>query len=283
MSKFCPQCGTMGADTANFCRKCGLDFRTLSVRAFVPASKPASTRPMASATYTVKPAPVAAKPAPAPAPGPAQGRVSSGFPSGFARTQTAPAPAPVTSKPAPAPAPVAVKPAPAPAPGPSQGRVSSGFPSGFARSQTAKPAPAAAKPAPVPVAAKPAPAPAKPASVAATPTPAPAPVQAAAPAPAPAPAAPVVAPVTIAPVAPQQPMDTRGWVQNSGVVNPNPVPGYEEYNPTFHCRCEYCCYEFNYHTYDLGHRAWYQHGFVYCPRCQKPLRHKIEYEVLPQA
>ena len=51
MSKFCPQCGTMGADTANFCRKCGLDFRTLSVRAFVPASKPASTRPMASATY----------------------------------------------------------------------------------------------------------------------------------------------------------------------------------------------------------------------------------------
>ena len=223
MSKFCPQCGTMGADTANFCRKCGLDFRTLSVRAFVPSSKPSSTRPTASATYTVKPAP-AAKPAPAPAPGPTSGRVSSGFPSGFARTQTAPAAAPAAS-----------------------------------------PAPAAAKPAPV--ATKPAPAPA----------PAAAPVTT----PAPAPAAPVVAPVTIAPVAPQQPMDTRGWVQNSGVVNPNPVPGYEDYNPTFHCRCEYCYYEFNYHTYDLGHRAWYQHGFVYCPRCQKPLRHKIEYEVLP--
>ena len=72
----------------------------------------------------------------------------------------------------------------------------------------------------------------------------------------------------------------RPWVQNSGVVNPYPVAGYEEYNPTFHCRCEYCYYEFDYHTYDLGHRAWYPHGFVYCPRCQKPLRHKLEYEVL---
>ena len=73
---------------------------------------------------------------------------------------------------------------------------------------------------------------------------------------------------------------SRSWVQNSGVVNPYPVAGYEEYNPTFHCRCEYCYYEFDYHTYDLGHRAWYPHGFVYCPRCQKPLRHKLEYEVL---
>lgn len=72
----------------------------------------------------------------------------------------------------------------------------------------------------------------------------------------------------------------RPWVQNSGVVNPNPVAGYDTYNPTFHCKCEYCYFEFDYHTYDLGHRAWYPHGFVYCPRCQKPLRHKLEYEVL---
>lgn len=84
-----------------------------------------------------------------------------------------------------------------------------------------------------------------------------------------------------APVQTQQTVQTgRPWVQNSGVVNPNPVVGYDEYNPTFHCRCEYCYYEFDYHTYDLGHRAWYPHGFVYCPRCQKPLRHKLEYEVL---
>ena len=79
----------------------------------------------------------------------------------------------------------------------------------------------------------------------------------------------------------QQPLtNSRPWVQNSGVVNPNPVAGYDTYNPTFHCRCEYCYFEFDYHTYDLGHRAWYPHGFVYCPRCQKPLRHKLEYEVL---
>ncbi len=80
--------------------------------------------------------------------------------------------------------------------------------------------------------------------------------------------------------APQQTVNSRPWVLNSGVVNPNPVAGYETYNPTFHCRCEYCYYEFDYHTYDLGHRAWYPHGFVYCPRCQRPLRHKIESEVI---
>lgn len=75
----------------------------------------------------------------------------------------------------------------------------------------------------------------------------------------------------------------RPWVQNSGIINPNPVPGYDTYNPTFHCRCEYCYFEFDYHSYDLGHRAWYPHGFVYCPRCQRPLRHKLEYEVIDSA
>ena len=75
-------------------------------------------------------------------------------------------------------------------------------------------------------------------------------------------------------------VDGRPWVQNSGVINPFPVPGYDQYNPKFHCRCEYCYYEFDYHTYDLGHRAWYPHGFVYCPRCKKPIRHRLEYEVI---
>ena len=85
-----------------------------------------------------------------------------------------------------------------------------------------------------------------------------------------------------APVPGGQPPIVNGkpWVQNSGVVNPYPVPGYEQYNPTFHCRCEYCYYEFDYHTYDLGHRAWYPHGFVYCPRCNRPIRHQLEFEVL---
>ncbi len=90
-----------------------------------------------------------------------------------------------------------------------------------------------------------------------------------------APAAAVVPTVQMPKTSPDRP-----WIQNSGVVNPNPVAGYEIYNPTFHCRCEYCYYEFDYHTYDLGHRAWYPHGFVYCPRCHKPLRHKLEYEVI---
>ena len=81
----------------------------------------------------------------------------------------------------------------------------------------------------------------------------------------------------------QQPSaNQRPWIQNSGIINPNPVAGYEKYNPTFHCKCEYCYYEFDYHTYDLGHRAWYPHGFVYCPRCQRPLRHKLEYEVVQE-
>ena len=75
-------------------------------------------------------------------------------------------------------------------------------------------------------------------------------------------------------------IDGRPWIQNSGVANPYPVPGYDQYNPKFHCRCEYCYFEFDYHTYDLGHRAWYPHGFVYCPRCKKPLRHRLEYEVI---
>ena len=73
------------------------------------------------------------------------------------------------------------------------------------------------------------------------------------------------------------------WKQNTGVVNTKPVAGpvagYETCNPTFHLRCEYCYFEFDYHAYDLGHRVWYPHGFVYCPRCHRPLRHKLEYEV----
>ena len=91
---------------------------------------------------------------------------------------------------------------------------------------------------------------------------------------------PAPTPVVTPPVQMQNDSNGRPWIQNSGVVNPNPVAGYETYNPTFHCRCEYCYFEFDYHTYDLGHRAWYPHGFVYCPRCHKPLRHKLEYEVI---
>ena len=92
---------------------------------------------------------------------------------------------------------------------------------------------------------------------------------------------PVAAPAPAATTLPAT--KAKPWVQNSGIINPNPVPGYDTYNPTFHCRCEYCYFEFDYHSYDLGHRAWYPHGFVYCPRCQRPLRHKLEYEVIESA
>ena len=153
----------------------------------------------------------------------------------------------------------------------------------------AKPAPAAPKPAAATApAAKPATAPVTtpapttaPARVASTPSPSAAPATKPAPVAAPAPApAPAAAPVVVAPVEVQQPAVTTGWIPNSGMVNPNSTEVYDQVNPTFHCRCEYCCYEFDYHTSDLGHRSWYPHGFVYCPRCQKPLRHKIEYEIL---
>ena len=169
--------------------------------------------------------------------------------------------APSPFVPAPAPSPYAKPASPAPSP-----FVPAPGPSPFAKpASPARGTPRTSAPVAAPVA--PAPEPVAP------PAPAPAPVAPPAPAP-----APVAAP---APAQVKQPVHqlSRPWFQNTGVVNPNPVPGYEGYNPIFHCRCEYCCYEFDYHTYDLGHRSWYPYGFVYCPRCQKPLRHNIEYEV----
>ena len=44
----------------------------------------------------------------------------------------------------------------------------------------------------------------------------------------------------------------------------------------FHIKCEYCLCEFDYEQEDLGYRPWYPKGFVYCPKCQKPLRHDPE-------
>ena len=44
-------------------------------------------------------------------------------------------------------------------------------------------------------------------------------------------------------------------------------------------KCEYCGCEFEYQKEDLGYRLWYRHGFIYCPDCHKPLRHKEEYKI----
>lgn len=46
----------------------------------------------------------------------------------------------------------------------------------------------------------------------------------------------------------------------------------------FHKKCEYCGTEFDYEQEDIGYRIWYPHGFVYCPKCQKPLRHHPEHD-----
>jgi hypothetical protein len=43
--------------------------------------------------------------------------------------------------------------------------------------------------------------------------------------------------------------------------------------------CEYCHCVFEYRSKHLGYRIWYPSGFVYCPSCKKPLRHRLEYEV----
>lgn len=50
---------------------------------------------------------------------------------------------------------------------------------------------------------------------------------------------------------------------------------------SFRVTCEYCECKFVYNLSDLGYRPWYPHGFVYCPQCNKPLRHKLEYRINP--
>ena len=44
----------------------------------------------------------------------------------------------------------------------------------------------------------------------------------------------------------------------------------------YRIKCEYCGCVFEYAQEDLGYRPWYRHGFVYCPKCKKPLRHGAE-------
>lgn len=50
----------------------------------------------------------------------------------------------------------------------------------------------------------------------------------------------------------------------------------EEAKLKFRIKCEYCCTVFTYEQSDLGYRPWYPKGFVYCPKCQRPLRHHPE-------
>ncbi len=50
-------------------------------------------------------------------------------------------------------------------------------------------------------------------------------------------------------------------------------------DPVFRVKCESCACEFEYKLANLGFRAWYPNGFVYCPKCKKPIRHHVENEV----
>ena len=50
---------------------------------------------------------------------------------------------------------------------------------------------------------------------------------------------------------------------------------------TYVRRCEYCGTVINYTDRQLDYRPWYTNGFIYCPRCRKPLRHNEIFAVHP--
>ena len=50
---------------------------------------------------------------------------------------------------------------------------------------------------------------------------------------------------------------------------------------TYNITCEYCRTVFSYTDRQLDYRPWYTNGFIYCPRCRKPLRHSEFYAVFP--
>ncbi len=53
----------------------------------------------------------------------------------------------------------------------------------------------------------------------------------------------------------------------------------DEKDPIFRRECEYCLSTIEYKLKDLGYRPWYPKGFVYCPKCKKPLRHSHKYMI----
>ena len=46
---------------------------------------------------------------------------------------------------------------------------------------------------------------------------------------------------------------------------------------TYRQTCEQCKTVVEYQDDKLGYRPWFPDGFVYCPTCQKPLRHHEDY------
>ena len=50
---------------------------------------------------------------------------------------------------------------------------------------------------------------------------------------------------------------------------------------TYRQACPYCGTVVEYTDNQLGYRSWFPNGFVYCPRCRKPLRHNEIYALKP--
>lgn len=50
---------------------------------------------------------------------------------------------------------------------------------------------------------------------------------------------------------------------------------------TYRAYCATCNLYTVYTDYNLGFRAWFPDGFVYCPRCRKPLRHNENNAINP--
>ncbi|MBO7377055.1 MAG: zinc ribbon domain-containing protein [Clostridia bacterium] len=50
---------------------------------------------------------------------------------------------------------------------------------------------------------------------------------------------------------------------------------------TYRLRCPICGTAIEYTDRQLGFRAWYPNGFVYCPGCRKPQRHSEFFAVYP--
>jgi len=48
---------------------------------------------------------------------------------------------------------------------------------------------------------------------------------------------------------------------------------------TYKQTCPLCKTEVVYQDDKLGYRPWFADGFVYCPTCEKPLRHNENYAI----
>ena len=48
---------------------------------------------------------------------------------------------------------------------------------------------------------------------------------------------------------------------------------------TYQRQCDQCKTIVRYRDYSLDYRPWYADGFIYCPKCNLPLRHNEKYAI----